>query len=239
MKRINWQLWGLFAVAVVLPSAIIGLSNYEIFPDVRLKMNLLLAMTVGAALIMASLADENAPSLRQMGIVLEVFLAFALYAGVVCHMGYARDLSASKQSRTELDALEEKQAARQKELSAAEVERLRALRSVLVQTPLSERGRLIPKTTPEKAATPNQTQTAAAILTPEKVREDWNPYLLYSLMIEAFLAIVAATAVFGMRYWDSNGNGVPEWIEQLPEQEVRRRFPEFAPILYPATSPNA
>ena len=257
-KEINWDIWVAFLIAVAIPAGIIASSNFDIFPGMRGKMFALLAITVGASLYTAFKADEPDKSLRQAGIIIHCALGFVLYLNVVSHMTFNRELISSEQSRQEQHVEEDRDLARAKELTALEIarqkaesERLAQVSRVLVQTPNKQKGTLAQRlfsSTPNPsqpaatAPTPPPVSTPATVaLTPQEVRDWWNPVLMWLLMIEAGLSILGISAITWVRNWDSNGDGVPEWLNRIARQFTREEFAgvypkyfaKYGPTLYP------
>lgn len=248
--KFNWQSWIIFAVAVLIPAGIVGSSNYGIFPEMRGTMIALLIVTVGAAALTHNMADEPDQTLRQFGLVAVVLLGFVLYANVVSHVSYQRELLASQVSVGELHAEEDRASAladqavkRQLELSRAEAERLKAQRSLLLQLPTNQR-RL--PAVPSQSAQPTP---GVAIVkpvqgpkaTPAEVRDGWNPRLLWLLVIETGIAILGLLMLFAVRYWDGDGNQVPDWLQRVAQQMTKtefataypKPFARYGQVLYP------
>ncbi len=72
---------------------------------------------------------------------------------------------------------------------------------------------------------------------PKEIRKKWYGRIFYTSVIEVFLAVFGVGLVSAMRSWDSNQNGIPDWIERaaysMPQEEFVRHFPFWSRALLP------
>lgn len=240
MKHIDWEGYAFFGCLVVIPAIIVGVSSFYLFPDMRWMSTGLLLVTVIIGFLVHRRTSEPVAWLRQVGIVLAAVLGITMGCNLISHVGYTRDLSASNASRTqhledetrELAALQTKTQL-QKELTEAETKRMGELRRVLIQTPFKQRESLLSKLavgTPTTAPTAQPSKPdepkipTTPPLTPDQVREEWQPLLLKLLILDVAVSLLCGIVAAYYRQWDGNGNGIPEWIEQVARTMTREQF---------------
>lgn len=248
---LDWKSHLFFVFLVLIPAIIIGISTAHLFPDMMWMTVLLMIVIVGVAFITHRYADEPVPWVAQLGIIAAFILGIFLYLSLVAHIGYTRELSASKSSVAERHVEEDRALAREKErvqmqsqLADAESKRLEATRRTLVQVPVKQRPGLLSRLgmtgPPAPAATPEPSQTPAAqsptdpvaIQTPEQVRASWSGWLMLFLILDCGAAIVGGSIVWGARAWDANGNGLPDFIEEIAHNTSELEFARQRPKDY-------
>lgn len=244
MKNLDWESFAFFAALVLMPALIVGVSSYYLFPDMRWMSTGLLLIAVIVAGLVHRRTSEPVPWLRQLGIILAAVMCFTMGSNLISHVGYTRDLSAASASRIqrqedetrELSALETK-AKIQRDLTEAETKRIGELRRMLVQTPIKQRETLLSKlagNVPLPLSTPPTTQRQAqlATMTPDQVRDEWQPWLLKLLILDVIVSLVCGTVAGYARNWDGDGNGIPEWIEQVARNRTEEQFAQHWPNEY-------
>src|SRR6266511_174330 len=80
--------------------------------------------------------------------------------------------------------------------------------------------------------TADQAQATVRILTPEQIQEQAWLWVLLGILSEA--GFIGFTIIFFGRglLGAANGNGIPDWAEELEEEELRENFPEYYRRLY-------
>lgn len=252
--------WVLWALVVLLPALAIAYSTWHVFRDAFPIIALLLTISVGVSAWTVVQSDEPDSRLRQAGLAAKFALAVIGFLNLGAHVQIAREMSGAKEGvverHTEEDREQEradKEARRQKMLTEARAAETAALTEAMRREaqlnnslPVRQRKRTVTATvTPEPdplaepsptPAPPKQAVTVAA--SPEHVRESWSWWVFFLTILESFVAVVGGAALLVMRHWDGNGNNVADWIERLPKEEIRRRFPREYATLYPEPEPG-
>lgn len=255
----KWLLW---ILVVLLPACAIAYSTWHVFRDAFPIIALLLVISVGVSAWTVVQADEPDSRLRQAGLAAKFALAVIGFLNLGAHVQIAREMSAAKESTQERHAEEDREQerrdreakreafraeARAKELGAQK-EAMTAEARLNNSLPVRQRKRtvaadmaasptpdpLAPTSSPAPATAQKMTTAAA---TPEQVRDSWAWWVFFLTILESFVAVVGGAGLLVMRHWDADGNGVPDWIERLPESEIRRRFPREHARLYPQSQP--
>lgn len=256
--------WSLWALIVLAPAVAIAISTYYVFPESFKIIGIMLIISVGVSAWVTHNSDEPVQQLRRFGLMVKFALAVVLFANLAVHVQVSRELSGAKDAvaeRREADTFEQdlkdREARRQalaaesrsKELAALAAQQ-KAQRNLLLQLPVEQRRYTPPAAalssveqpaTPDPLATPapeKSSPTAAKLTTPEQVRDEYSGWMFTLALIEALIAVVGGARLLVMLHWDQDGNGVPDWVQQLPEAEIRRRFPHFVPVLFPNASTN-
>jgi hypothetical protein len=250
------QKWALWVLVVFLPALAIAYSTWHVFRDAFPIIALLLTVSVGVSAWTVVQSDEPDARLRQAGLAAKFALAVVGFANLAVHVQVARETSGAKEAvvsrHTEEDREQErrdKQARRDKLLAearaaemAAQKDAMRAEAVLNNSLPVRQRKRTVtPASTPtpdplaaDPVTKPASVATIAA--SPEEIRERWSWWVFAMTVLESFIAVVGGAALLVLRHWDADGNGIADWIERLPETEVRRRFPREHQILYPQTA---
>ena len=72
----------------------------------------------------------------------------------------------------------------------------------------------------------------APAMTPEQVREWWQPVLLGLLIAGVAVSLLGGGAVYWARHWDSDGDGVPQWIQEIAKRNSELDFARGWPAEY-------
>jgi hypothetical protein len=246
-RKLDLKGIGFFLAIVFLPAIAVFVSAWHLFPEMRWMTGLLLGITVGVALLIHWMTSEPVSWLRQLGILIGLVLCVTHAADLIAHVAYGRDISAATASKTERNAdadkalaMERERAAIQKDLAAVETARIDAARRALVQTPMKDRGGLanrllVPATAPIVTASATPTPSPGASgqqMTPEQVREYWQPVLLGLLVAGVGVSLIGGSAVYWARHWDGNGDNVPDWIEAVAKRHNESDFARGWPDEY-------
>lgn len=250
--------WVLWALVVLLPALAIAYSTWHVFRDAFPIISLLLVISVGVSAWTVVQSDEPDTRLRQAGLAAKFALAVIGFLNLGAHVQIAREMSGAKEGIVERHTEEDReqarldaQARRDKlvaEARAAEIaaqkDAMRAEAYLNNSLPVRQRKRTVTVTaTPTSdplapAAISTPAVGAVASISPDKVREGWSWWVFFLTIIESFVAVVGGAALLVMRHWDGNGNNVADWIERLPKEEVKRRFPREYATLYPEPEPG-
>jgi hypothetical protein len=233
----------LFAFVVLLPAVIVGVSNFDVFPDSAWAATLMLIVTVGVAAVFTWQSGEAMAKIARYCIVADFVIAAILCVNLGSHWLLSREVSAAKQGVAERHTEEDRDDRRAKarverelelkkaeaELAAANVRLQNAEARRLAQLPRSERRSSItaPKAEPTKTAPTVQPMSlvppgsvasvsatvATPRLTPEEVRKNWWWKLTALAFAECFASVLAGAILGGIWEWDKNRNGVPDHLE--------------------------
>jgi hypothetical protein len=167
----------LFAFVVLLPAVIVGISNFDVFPDSAWAATLMLVVTVGVAAVFTWQSGDATAKIARYCICADFVIAAILCVNLGSHWLLSREVSAAKQGAVERHTEEDRDDRRAKErverelelkkadaeLAAANVKLQNAEARRLAQLPRSERRSSItaPKVEPTKPA-----QTSAPIVAP-------------------------------------------------------------------------
>jgi hypothetical protein len=238
----------LYAFTVLLPAAIVGVSNYSVFPDSFLAATLMLAVVVGVSGVFTYFSGDATARVRRYCIIADIAICAVLCFNLGGHWILAREVSAARQGVVERHAEEdrddrrktadaERQIALKKaelELAAANIKLQNAEARRLARLPLGERRSVITAATPEQTQTPapiiapmslippGATATApvqlAPRLTPEEVRASWWWFLTGLAIAECAVSVLAGVILSAVWQWDRNHDGIPDHLQKPQAQ---------------------
>lgn len=84
-----------------------------------------------------------------------------------------------------------------------------------------------PEASPSPASVDQAATAATPKLTPEEVLLSWSWWLWMIQALDTGCVMLGLAILSVLYKWDGNRNGIPDWIERLDLEEVRRRFPQF------------
>lgn len=260
-KKQSGRTWSLWVLIVLAPAIAIAISTYYVFPESFKIIGIMLLISVGVSAWIVHNSDEPLQQIRRFGLIVKFAVAIVMFLSLAVHVQVSRELSAANHSRTERheeeDRAEErrdKEARRRKLEAEARAAELAAAGVVIEQqrklnyglrvgqrkaapVPEAAQETTDPLTVP--TPTPKPPDKAAAIVTPESVREYWSPWMFLLAILDALIAIVGGARLLVLLHWDGNGNDVPDWMERLTPEELWARSPEHYAKLYgqrPATN---
>src|SRR5215510_11668801 len=159
----------IYAFTVLLPTIVVGISNFTVFPDSAWAATIMLVVTAGVAGVFTYFSGDATARVRRYCIIANIAICAVLCFNLGGHWILAREVSAARQGVVERHAEEdrddrrkiadaERQLALKKaeaELTAANIKLQNAERRRLAQLPPSERRSILsaPKTEPTKAPT--------------------------------------------------------------------------------------
>lgn len=234
----------LFSIIVLLPAAVVGISNFHVFPDSSWAATIMLIIAVGAAAVFTWQSSDATPRIARYCICADFVICAILCANLASHWILAREVSAAKQGVVERHTEEDRDDRRAKErverelelkkaeaeLAAANAALQNAERRRLAQLPRSERRSSI--TTPAPAPTsapivqpmalvpPGNIATMSAStgtkprLTPEQVRESWWWTLTALAIAEVAASVLAGAILAGIWEWDRNRDGIADHLQR-------------------------
>jgi hypothetical protein len=233
----------LFAFVVLLPAVIVGVSNFDVFPDAAWLATLMLVVTVGVAAVFTWQSGEATAKIARYCICADFVIAAILCVNLGSHWLLSREVSAAKQGVVERHSEEDRELEREKAKTELEVARAKAAaelaaenaklahaeRRRLAQLPRSERRSMLWAPTPEPTKTPAiapmalvppgsvaavSASTVTPRLTPEQVRESWWWKLTALAFAECFASVLAGAILAGVWEWDRNGDGTPDHLQR-------------------------
>lgn len=249
MREKNYSTWALWALIVLLPAVAIAVSTYHVFPDSFKIVGILIAISVGVSAWIVQNSDEPVRAIKRFGLLVKFALAVVMFANLAVHVQVSRELSGALSARAErheeedrADQRAQKAAQREKELMEARANETRATaeafdkqRRLLVQLPTAQR-RYVPPVASKIPPVEPSAESAPALpgdkpktmkADPDDIRQAWAPWMFWFAFAEALIAVVGGARLLVLRHWDADGNGIPDWIEQLPAEERARRFPQY------------
>jgi len=237
-----WRKSIIYVFTVLLPSLMVGISNFHVFPDASLLATLMLVVTAGVAGVFTYFSGDATAKVRRYCILADVVICAILCVNLGGHWILAREVSAARQGVQERHAEEEREESRReaeaerqlrlKEAEAAlvrdQAKVIREERRRLAQLPPEERRSLLkapPKV--EVAATPaavarvqplslapvETPKTLAPRLTPDEVREKWWWFLTAVAIAECASSVLAGVVLSGVWEWDRNHDGIPDQLQ--------------------------
>jgi len=237
-----WRKSIIYVFTVLLPSLMVGISNFHVFPDSSLLATLMLVVTAGVAGVFTYFSGDATVKVRRYCILADVVICAILCVNLSGHWILAREVSAARQGVEERHAEEEREerrreaeAERQLRLKEAEAALVRDQTKVireerrrLAQLPPGER-RSVLKAPPkvEGAATPAKIaaiqplrlapvetpKTLAPRMTPDDVREKWWWFLTALAIAECAASVLAGVVLSGVWEWDRNHDGTPDHLQ--------------------------
>ena len=237
-----WRKSIIYVFTVLLPSLMVGISNFHVFPDASLLATLMLIVTAGVAGVFTYFSGDATAKVRRYCILADVAICAILCVNLGGHWILAREVSAARQGVEERHAEEEREelrreaeAARQLRLKEAEAALVRDQAKVireerrrLAQLPREER-RSVLKAPPkvEAAATPatgatiqpislasvETPKTLAPRITPDEVREKWWWFLTALAIAECSASVLAGVVLSGVWEWDRNHGRIPDHLQ--------------------------
>jgi hypothetical protein len=242
-----WRKIILFTFIVLLPSVIVGISTFHVFPDSSLLATLMLIVTVGIAGVFTYCSSDATARIRRYCIAADVLICAILCVNLGGHWILAREVSASRQGLEERHTEEDREdrrrtaeAERQLALKQAEADLLKqqtaainADRRRLVQLlPEQRRSALNGGVMASKAeakgsaailrlaesATPEAPPVPVPRLTPEQVREKWWWFLTALAIAECAASVLAGAILAGVWEWDRDHDGVPDHLQNLQQR---------------------
>jgi hypothetical protein len=248
-KHRDWWKWAAAVIGVILPSVIVMLSNRKNLQDDLLEFNLMTVVTIGASLLIARLTDMRSSRLWIPACIFEGLLALGLVAQLVVHFYVLRDSTLARhswaryeQEKRETDSAYvqdfenyNRERARQERERSTELERDRERGRAIRNLPWDQRDKQVigkSSSLPSPTAPPTRRDLTRPE-TPEDVVVRAHNWFLGTNFWEIFIAIFGVSFMGFVRSWDRNKNQVPDWIEQLPEEEIKKSYPAYAAILFP------
>jgi hypothetical protein len=242
-----WRKIILFTFIVLLPSVIVGISTFRVFPDSSLSATLMLIVTIGIAGVFTYCSSDATARIRRYCIAADVLICAILCVNLGGHWILAREVSASRQRLEERHTEEDREDRRrtaeaemQLALKQAEADLLKqqtaainADRRRLAQLPPEQRrsalsgGSVDPKAEAKasvaiphsgESATPEATPELASRLTPEQVREKWWWFLTALAIAECATSVLAGAILAGVWEWDRNHDGIPDHLQNLQQR---------------------
>jgi hypothetical protein len=242
-----WRKIVLFTFIVLLPSVIVGISNFHVFPDSSLSATLMLIVTVGVAGVFTYCSSNATARIRRYCIAADVLICAILCLNLGGHWILAREVSASRQGIEEKHAEEDREdlrrtaeTERQLALKQADADLLKqqtaainAERRRLAQLPPEQRrsalsgGTMALKVEAKdpsaihhsgESATAKTTPAPTSRLTPEQVREKWWWFLTALAIAECVASVLAGAVLAGVWEWDRDHDGVPDHLQNLQQR---------------------
>jgi hypothetical protein len=233
----------LYVCVVLLPAVIVGISNFNVFPDSAWQATLMLVVTLGASAIFTWQSGDATPKISRYCLVADFLICAILCANLAGHWILAREVSAAKQGVVERHAEEDRDDRRaverierelelkkaEAELAAANIKLQNAERRRLAQLPSSERRSTLsaPKAEPTKAPTiqPMALVSGSTVamsvpivtaprLTPEQVRDSWWWKLTALAIAECVVSVLAGAILAGVWEWDRNHDGIADHLQK-------------------------
>lgn len=229
--KYGWQKLILFTFIVLLPAAVVGISNFVAFPDSSLSATLMLIVTVGVSAIFTWQSGNATPKISRYCIIADIVICLILCFNLGAHWLLAREVSAAKQGveerHVEEDRRDQRKAAevdRELALKKAEADLQNAERRRLAQLPREERRSVIsapkpaPTIQPLNLVTPSIVATTVSTprLAPDQVRESWWWKLTALAFAECFASVLAGAILAGIWEWDRNHDGIADHLQQAP-----------------------
>src|SRR5262245_52393291 len=229
-ERMNpWRKLLLFTFIVLLPAVVVGVSNFNAFPDSWFLATVMLLTTAGVAGLFTWKSNHATPKIVRYCIIADIIICALLCVNVGCHWIFSRELSGAKQSTVERHVEEDREEKRKaddanRRLKLAEAEEkvytaqaraANAERRRLAQLPFSQRRTTQAPTYDETmpsvpTPTPEPTPEVKAKATEEEVRRNWWWTLIALAFAEGFASILAGGILMGVWEWDRNHNGIPD-----------------------------
>jgi hypothetical protein len=237
-----WRKSIIYVFTVLLPTLMVGISNFHVFPDASLLATLMLVVTAGVAGVFTYFSGDATAKVRRYCILADVAICAILCVNLGGHWILAREVSAARQGVEERHAEEEREdlrreaeAKRQLRLKEAEAALVRDQAKVireerrrLAQLPREER-RSVLKAPPkvEAAAAPatvaaiqppglapvETPKTLAPRITPDEVREKWWWFLTALAIAECAASVLAGVVLSGVWEWDRNHDRIPDHLQ--------------------------
>lgn len=232
----------IYAFTVLLPAAIVGISNYSVFPDSFLAATLMLAVVVGVSGVFTYFSGDATAKVRRYCIIADIAICAVLCFNLGGHWILAREVSAARQGVEERHAEEDRQLERERAKTEMEIARKQAEaeladkqaklqreeRRRLAQLPLSERRSTLSAPNPEPTKTPtlqplSLLPAAASVsvpielkpkITPEQVRASWWWFLTALAIAECAASVLAGCILAAVWEWDRNHDGVPDHLQR-------------------------
>jgi hypothetical protein len=194
----------LFAFVVLVPAVIVGISNFEVFPDSALPATLMLVVTVGVAAVFTWQSGDATPKIARYCICADFVIAAILCVNLGSHWLLSREVSAAKQGVVERHTEEDRDDRRAKERAERELALRRADMDVaraeaeladkqaklqreerrrLAQLPLSERRSIL--------AAPKQETKPAPTIQPMSLLPDGAAAVAVAVPVAATAPVVA------------------------------------------------
>src|SRR5262245_52800590 len=132
-----WRKLLLFTFIVILPAIVVGVSNFNAFPDSSFLATVMLLATVGVSGLFTWKSNLATPKIVRYCIVADIVICALLCVNVGGHWIFSRELSGAEQSTVERHAEEDREDGRKK----AETERMVALKKAEVELAKAEADR--------------------------------------------------------------------------------------------------
>ena len=235
-----WRKFFLFLCIVALPALIVGVCNYNVFPDSSFVMTVMICATVGVAAVFTWKSRQATRRVAQYCIVADIFICIVLCVNGGGHLLLSRELSAAKQGLAERHIEEDREgkrrdaeAERQVKIAQANAEILRnqtaqiqAESRRLSRLPYEQRRSILSDSRPVAEIAPAPTAPAVAVesklsrsiprLTPDEVLAEWAWFLTVMSFVDFFASVLAGAVLIGVWEWDRNQNGIPDHEEIEP-----------------------
>jgi hypothetical protein len=237
-----WRKSIIYVFTVLLPSLMVGISNFHVFPDASLLATLMLVVTAGVAGVFTYFSGDATAKVRRYCILADVAICAILCVNLGGHWILAREVSAARQG-VEARHVEEEREERRREAEAERQLRLKEAEAALVrdqakvireerrrlaQLPPRERRSILRAPTKVEAAAmpaavatiqpismaPVETpKTLAPRMTPDDVREKWWWFLTALAIAECAASVLAGVVLSGVWEWDRNHYGIPNHLQ--------------------------
>lgn len=254
--------WGLWFFMVLVPAIAVGKSSFDVFPDAKLNVVLMIVSTLGVSLVIHALADTLDPRVRNACVMAVGITCLALVVNWGCHWALNRELSAAKDSRKERNEDADKEQARIKErleleerLAAARTAETKAATGLISQLPMNRRSRIQLPQAPAGAtiqtaptATPDDGEPVR-MKSPDEIRAGWMPLLVIFGFIDLGVTLACGFGMIYIQFYqDSDGDSIPDSAQRvarlISEAAFQKRYPRWyamhGAMLYPqAAAPKA
>lgn len=231
-----WRKLILFCGIVIGPAIVVGVSNFNAFPDSSGLATVMLAITVIIAGVLTWKSNQATREIGQYCVVADVIICAILCVNMGSHWILAREVSGAKQATVERHSEEDREEARRKaeterqlalkkadaDLAAKNAQAIAAEERRLARLPRRLRTSQIPIAAPvappavaeSSPAMPTLSGSPAPKVTEERVRERWWWILTALAFAECFASVLAGAILIGVWEWDRNHDGIPDHLQK-------------------------
>ena len=129
-----WRKSIIYVFTALLPTLMVGISNFHVFPDASLLATLMLVVTAGVTGGFSYFSGDATAKVRRHCILTDVAICAILYFNLGGHWLLAREVSAAKQGVEERHAEEDRELQLEKAKTELDIARKQAEAELAKQT---------------------------------------------------------------------------------------------------------
>lgn len=248
-----------YGLTILLPGIVCMILNMEVFPSTSASplgawppnIMTIIAICMGAVFVYYSSTPSRLIS--RFCLIMEIVLGLCMWSNLILHFYVQRGVSTATLGQVERNQQTSYEASVAERMNASNAAALKSYNETVAA--VTKANRLLPPeqrkplpppppVTSVQITKPTPVQNNFAIPTtvaPEETwtAEQWRQHgaklLLWTLIIETLLSVVGGSLLAAIWKWDSDGDGVPQWVQNLPASAMPW-LKENYPIYYEAVT---